>query len=286
MLSRKWKRVWPFIVICGTCVSLAAILFVQGRANERLIAGQTLGVFEEAFASKVVDRFGSPRLRVRHGEEVFCVQEPQITDIRSSEVISDFSSTFELNWKLSHVENLADCDFDESTFFVLQGRRPKDAEFANLVEKIVGSKPQDPSSIFPEWTKGLSVSLPGLGYKEFVFTSSYEGVPFHSERSIMLEELLQSILRASDVPSNEIISLLGEDLSVENYKLWFDKNPMGLCSVDIILMELILGPSTSHLRTMEEMRGYLVSNFSKLFKVAETRGENLIQYSDHRCWVW
>ncbi len=247
---------------------------------------QTLDVFDAAFVSKAVDRFGSPVLRVRDGKEKFCIQEPQTAAIYSSKVILDLSNTFRQSWELYHVNNLSDCDIGETTFFVLQGRHPGESEFSKLVENIVGTKPQDPSSIFPEWVKGLSVSLPGLGYREFIFASSYEGVPFHSERSILLEELLQSILRASDIPSNEIISLLGEDSSIENYKLWFDKNPMGLCSVDILLLELVLGPSTSHLRTMEEMRTYLTSNFSELLEAAEVRGESLVQYSDQRCWVW
>lgn len=281
MLTSHKKKFTLVIVLCGVLIIFAGTLLARGG-----IVGQTQQIFDGAFATKVTDGINNPILRVRNGSETFCIQEAVATKVPAGKLISDLSDAFNLDWKQIHVADLADCPAGETVFYVLRGERPDQTELLDLIEGIVGSRPPDPSSIFPEWARGLSVSLPGPGGRELVFASYGEGMPHDVANSILSEELLQSILRASDVPSTEIVSLLGEDLRDKDYAQWFHNNPMGFCSVDIVLLELLLGPSTTGLHKMDEMRAHLTSNFDELLEAAESRSLTLADYRDPRCWVW
>ncbi|MGZ2259398.1 hypothetical protein [Roseobacter sp. A03A-229] len=281
MLTPVLKPLALAAALCGAVALVAGALLAGDDLAQR-----TKFVFDAAFASKVTDSIRDPILRVRSGSETFCIQDNGATDVGAAALIADVSDAFQLDWTLVEVADLADCPAGETVFYVLQGARPDQAELLDLVETIVGSRPPNPDAIFPEWARGLSVSLPGPGNREFVFASSSADMPDEVARSILSEELLQSILRASDVPSTEIVSLLGEDLRNKDYAQWFHHNPIGFCSVDIILLELLLGPSTAGLHKMDQMRTYLASNFDDLLKAAETRGRGLTSYRDHRCWVW
>ncbi|WP_370400818.1 hypothetical protein [Sulfitobacter sp. JB4-11] len=234
----------------------------------------------------MTEQISNPILRVRQGSETFCIQENHATRTWASTLIADLSDAFELGWRQILVDDLAACPEDITTFYVLQGARPDQAALLDLMEGIVGSRPPDPAAIFPEWARGMSVSLPGPGHREFVLASSYSDMPHGVARSILSEELLQSILRASDVDATQIVSLLAEDLRNKDYSAWFENNPMGFCSVDIVLLELLLGPSTANLRKMDQMRAYLTTSFDALLEAAESRAKSLSLYRDPRCWVW
>ncbi|WP_300059057.1 hypothetical protein [uncultured Roseobacter sp.] len=268
-------------LLCGGLAALASTLLARDD-----ISSQAERIFDGAFASKMTEQIGDPILRVRTGTETFCIQQDTAAGVPASTLISDLSEAFGLDWRQIEVDDLADCPADKTTFYVLQGARPAQGDLLDLVAGIVGSTPPNPDAMFPDWALGLSVSLPGPGHREFVFATSVADMPGDVARSILSEELLQSILRASDVDSREIISLLGEDLRNTDYAQWFHNNPIGFCTVDIVLLELLLGPSTSGLHKMAQMRAHLTSDFDALLAAAETRAPKLGAYADPRCWAW
>ena len=262
----------------------ALIIGVFEYSSHRELKNQTVDIFDKAFASKIVDRFGSPVLRVRRGDEIFCIQEPASASIHVGRSIADLSTTFELEWKQIHVENLIECP-ENTTFYILHDKQlPERAKLVELMLEVVGSTP--PDKYFPESALGYSISLPGRNYREFAYIKMRDNAPEWATRSIISEELLHAITRASDVSVSSIVSLLGNHVVSDDYSLWFQHNPRGLCSVDIILMELLLSPSMSHRKHMDHIRSYLVSNFDELVDAAEIRAQNLVSYSDPRCWIW
>ncbi|MCV3272032.1 hypothetical protein [Roseobacter sinensis] len=269
------------IALCAGLAALASTLLARGD-----LAAKTQSIFDAAFASKISDEISNPILRVRNGSETFCIQEHSGAAFPPSRIVSDMAEAFELGWTQVLVDDLADCPTDSTTFYVVQGERPDQSELLDVMERIVGSGPPNPDELFPEWALGLSVDLPGSRHRSFTFSTFADDMPQEVARSIMTEELIQSILRASDVETTEIVSLLGEDLRNKDYSQWFHNNPIGLCSVDIVLLELLLGPSTSGLHKMEQMRAHLRTEFDALLAAAATRAQHLSEYRDDRCWVW
>jgi len=243
---------------------------------------QSVEIFDKAFASKIVDRFGSPRLKVRNGNEIFCVRENATAPVSAEQVISDLSTAFELNWNKVRVASLSKCPKD-TTFFILHDKQPDESALVNLMLEIAGSAPSNFDEYFPEFSLGYSINIPGPGYRYFVFVKVEEDMPDWISRSILTEEILQATLRASDVPTSNIISLLGENSVSDDYSLWFNHNPSGLCRTDLIFMEMLLGPTTPHLRDMGELRNYLISDFNKLTDSAKIRAQGLEGYVDARC---
>ncbi len=274
------------IIAFGAVPCAAFAVAASGLFARADIIGDAREVFETAFASKVTAPIPNPILRVRTGTEMFCIESVEGTRVPPADLIDALSDAFELGWKTVAVADLADCPAGETTFYVLQGQRPSQSELLDLIEGIVGSRPPDPDAVFPPWALGLSVSLPGPGHREFVFASETRDMPQEVARSILSEELLQSILRASDVPATEIVSLLGEDQRNTDYAQWFHHNPIGFCSVDVVLLELLLGPSTAGLHKMEQMRAHLSAQGDALLQAAAARAPALAAYSDSRCWGW
>lgn len=285
-MSRIWIWSALFVSLFAGGTS-AAFSWVEHQSDLEALKSDTLMMFDETFASKKAEaRFVDPVLRVRDGFELFCIQEDLSATTRASMLVKDVSEAFRLDLKLTLTNDLAKCPLEETTFYILQGERPETAKMVSLMDRVVGGVPSEPDKVFLDWAHGYSISLPGPGYREFAFSSSYAGVPDHVVKSILVEEMTHAILRADDVPTDKIVSILGEDLSVIDYVHWFVKNPEGYCSVDILLMELLLGPSTAHLETMGEMRTYIETDFRKLFRAAKKRARDLDYYADSRCWAW
>jgi len=251
------------------------------------LKSDTLDVFDKAFDKhKKLERFVDPVLRVRDGLEHFCIQEDEAATTRASTLVKDVSDAFGLDWKIHIVDHLIDCAHDETVFIFLQGELLEMSEMEALMERIVGDAPPDMSAVFPAEALGYSISLPGPGYREFAFAITHEALPDDALMSILVEEFTHGLLRGSDIRVNHIVSILGEDHDVIDYHHWFLKNPKGYCAVDILLMELLLGPSTTHLETMREMRTYIETDFPKLFRATSKRARHLEQYADPRCWAW
>lgn len=277
-----WKLIALLSVTFGALISGIILYSYRSAAEAQALA---LDVFERAFASKVVDRFGSPRLRIRSGNEIFCIQESAVVPVTVDQLILDLATAFDLDWKRIHVEDIAECP-ENTNFYVLHDKHPDQIKMTELLYEIVGSAPPDLDKKIPESALGYSVNLPGYRKRDFVFITVQEGMPDWVSHSIMSEELLQATLRASDVSYStvRIVSLLVENAVSDDYSLWFEHNPSGFCSLDIILMELLLSPSLSHLKSMEELRNYLTTNYKELVNAAEVRGEALFNYADPRCW--
>lgn len=274
-------------VLAGVALACAGLTLFGAKvlAQDRL-SEKTLQIFDAAFSSKRKSDNPDPTLRIRSGDELFCVQERPDAVIQVTQIIDDLSSAYDLSWTHVAVSNLLECPIENTDFYIRHDTRPKNDDLRTLMQKTVGSAPPNLEELFPAWAAGYSLDLPGPGSRGFIFTEHRPDAPDFVTRAILLEELVQGILRGSDVPTNEIVSLLGENLASADYALWFEHNPSGLCAVDVILLELMLGESTKSLRTQAEMRAYMQEDFSVLHESAMARADNLEIYSDPRCWHW
>jgi len=282
-LYQHWKKSALFFAACGV---LAFGSFAYFSRDGVAFKGQALDIFDMAFAPKYSDRVGNPLLRIRTGTEIFCIQEDASTPISVRQLIVDLSTTFDLQWTQDIVKDLSECS-EDTTFYVLHDKHLDQSKVSNLLFEIVGSAPPELDKLFPDDELGFNTTLPGIGNRVFVFIRLREDVPNYISRSIMSEEILQATLSASDVTTSRIISLLGENVISDDYSLWFDHNPAGFCSLDILLMELLLGSSMpAHLTDMKELRDYMSSAFEELVDTAELRGQALYNYADPRCWIW
>jgi len=220
-----------------------SILLIERNNRDRW---ETLRIFDAAFAPESDAHDPNPWIRHRNGLEMFC-----LTAIKgggaarelAESIIAEISVAGDLRFRTEVVEALAQCPGDRTAFFVLLGRHPGDAAIRAELTRLTGFAPPVEAGRF-DGALGLSISLPGWDNREFIFVHA-DATGFHvpNMKSVLVEELLQLILKARYVPSDRIVSLLGESLRAESYENWFDHNPRGLCRIDLILLELFVGDS-------------------------------------------
>ena len=269
---------WTLAAAIALALASVGARFVG--ADDRPDTANALRVFDGAFGTGP-----DAHLNQRDGTELFCLfATPSGEDLRDEAVrlVEGLSAAFDLDWRIARVASPVDCDPDETTFFVVLADRPMPDDFARLAERIVGSRPPHPEETFPPWADGFSVSLPGPGTREIVFvdTEDISRSPEHL-RSILVEEMLQSILRAADVPVTGIVSLLGED--TRDRDDWFDANAVGLCQLDMVFLELLVGKGAP-IASVGAVRGRLEAGLEDLLDRAATRRAAIEPFTDDRCW--
>lgn len=182
--------------------------------------------------------------RIWSGTEILCVIAQRDHADQVLNFISALNLAFHTEFNSVNVVNHSACP-SSTSFFILAEGNPTPERLSDVLEDIHGTRPPPGFFMHGVWG-GFSLTLPEIPAREFVFfntlSQSVHSNPLPSV-SIMLEEMLHSFTGLSDLPSNQIYSLLGEDTDVVDYGHWFTKNPKGLCTADLYLLEMAIGPN-------------------------------------------
>jgi len=227
-------------------------------------------------------RAGLPDLS---GNETFCIFRYSFGNVfldEVSEFIQTLNSTYDKNFKFIHFTSHSECP-DDTTFFVMLGGAVSESFLYDVLEDISGLRPP-PAFISTTNLRGFQTTVPGNEFRSFIFAReplhpvSSNSNPF---QSVMLEEILHAVLDADDFESSEIISIFGKNLDVSDYAYWFEKNPKGLCYVDLFLLELELG--TGRNSAFSTPNDWYIQSGHMIHNRMSSRKYSLSKYLDPRC---
>ena len=220
--------------------------------------------------------------RIWSGTEIICVVAQNEHAVQVLDFISALNSGYGTEFSVVSVVDHLTCPTSTS-FFILTEAAASPERLADVLEDLHGTRPD-----FFGYTVrgGLSLTLPGIPAREFVFFNALSK-PVHSDphpsKSIMMEEVLHSLTGLGDLPSTRIISLLGEDSGVVDYDHWFTQNPKGLCNADLYLLEMVIGPNVRATTVRTTSLKWFYENQQDIdFSVANAKIE-LSDFLDPRC---
>jgi len=219
------------------------------------------------------------------GHEAFCVfrySDDKNYHNQVSEFIETLNSIYSKNFTITHSRSFLGCP-DDTIYFVMLGGIITKPELYDILEGISGKRP--PSEfISTKNLRGFQTSIPGAEFRSFIYIRE----PFHSVvsnqnpfQSVMLEEILHALLDIGDFDSSEILSIFGKNLDVSDYAYWFQKNPKGLCHLDLFLLELKLG-SGRHSAYSTPYLWYIDSGHTQHQKISSYKS-SFRKYLDARC---
>lgn len=276
--------------ICALTLGLGAMLpattaTAKSLHSEALSFHETQSFFDEAFT---LARTRAVDLRRWDGTEHFCfIWNDQNTPLRSfaPKTIDLIARTYSLVFTQSHTTKFSNCDQNQTSIYVFVGAYPGNAKLGTMLEDLVGKPP--PKGIISSFpVLGASITLPGPRNRDFIFVATKQdnNVPdLLDSHAIFLEELLHSLLGASDVEAVSSISQLAEVQSDGNYSEWYRHNPRGWCMIDFLFLELVLGRMQAVGSGFNELRVYMSSNYSDLMTKSAQQRRQLAELSDQRC---
>jgi len=247
-----------------------------------------LQVFDLAFGPDIDGTETNPVVRPVNRADGVCIlalDSGRGFQQKAEQIVGRMSQAFDLDLDVMTVRNMTDCVAAKTAYFVLLASNPGDAAIREVLGEIAGSPP--PKEIGPfDGVLGMSLSLPGTMDRDFLFVDTTDD-PAHADNrhAIFVEELLQSMLRAPDIPSETIVSVLGESYQSTDYSEWYNHNPRGLCRVDVILLELLVGktplPDTLRYRSARET----LDTQYDVFRAGSDKTRALLEPDiDPRCW--
>jgi len=273
-------------------ICLAATMLVglsnpsaQTLHSDDLSLNETRVFFDQAFS---LSKERGVDLRRWDGTEHFCfIWQDRRSSLRSfaPKTINQISAAYSLAFTHSHVQNISQCNQDRTSIYVLVGIFPGTDKLSALLEDLVGTRP--PEGIIKTFpVLGVSITLPGPRNRDFIFVATKQdrnAPDLIDSKAIFLEELLHSLLGASDVDTLQSISQLGEVESDGDYRKWYNNNPRGWCMIDFLFLELVLGRMDAVGGGYDDLRFYMSSNYSELIQSSLQKRRQLVQLSDQRC---
>lgn len=203
------------------------------------------------------------------------------------DTIADIAQAYDKKHSFTKVTNADSCPRDKHSVIILLGSNPGFSGFQKIFMTLVNNAPQEDYGNFGEEI-AFTVPLHDVLRGSFIFlddtiVDKHSGRDFRT--SIWLETLLHALTGGRNILTNEIITMLGTDLSVDSYADLYEKNPRGLCQVDFIMLELVLnGYKDIKRRNFDDYYSYLEANFIELFQKAQSRQKALRRYiGDGRC---
>ena len=180
-----------------------------------------------------------------YGGETFCVfgKHAETESLRLNNFLQALNRAYDIDFKIVVVTDAVECPWF-TTFYALFNGPVNHVDLAKVMTDISGDEPPMELLLEMSSVSGFSISVPGSRSREFFYVDTESSAVSSNPdpvQSIMIEEVFHSIIELPERATNKIISVLGEDFSVSSYDDWFEKNPTGLCLLDLYLLELALG---------------------------------------------
>jgi hypothetical protein len=99
----------------------------------------------------------------------------------------------------------------------------------------------------------------------------------------VIEEIFHVLSSLGDLHSNTITSILAKDFRVKYYDDWFDRNPKGLCLLDLYILKLALYGREIDKTLIRHTLSLLRDNFDEISKHMERNLVNMKEFMDPRC---
>lgn len=269
------------LTIAYSLLVIAMAVFNAGTANAK-----NDGISD---AANIIRKLDPKNLSRRwYGGETFCIfgknTEPRSTH-KIRDLIAAINETFGSDFKVLNETDYSECP-SFATFYVMVGHPIEIDELAAILKGLSGSQP--PKTIMQELVglRGFVINLPGNRRREFIYLDqSVQATRSNSDpfTSILVEEVFHALTGLGDFFSDKIVSVLGKNPHVDNYFVWFEKNPRGLCVADLYLLEMHIGHHLKHLDHQVSALAWLKSHSEELKELRPILFAALEDYLDSRC---
>ena len=274
---------YAFLLILFAVTTIVVSVFFIYKNQTTQLKANLIYVFQHAFLHQSESNAIHSTVRIRDGDETFCVSGTQEDTELIQEVVYSISNALNLSWSIIAREELQFCPHEQVSIYVYTDDFVNRSKLIDFFDSAEIPRPPDDIDFFsiPN-TKGFTSQIPNGTSLAFI-RNKQETEESHYQ-SVVIEELLQVILDADDVATDTLISIIAEDHSVaDEYSRWFEKNPLGLCVIDLMLLEILLNPNHKHLQYYNQVYSYIRSNFVELRSDAHKLAAKLNHLRDNRC---
>ncbi|MEP3637090.1 MAG: hypothetical protein ABJN14_07510 [Paracoccaceae bacterium] len=268
-----------FFVVIG--LPLIYYQHLHLESNIRAIAIET---FTEAFQPMSEARYHDP-IRKWNGIERVCLihKDSEKLSHEIESFLNLISENLNHNFRVFKVSDIIGCDQHSSKIFIVLSNEGNESSQKEYLSKIFDKRVAESYYQFGP-LKGMSLTEAYPSNLTYIFVST-ETLNGDNEDAlyVALEEISHSLLGGGDVVTDSIVSILGEDASGIDSENWYERNPRGLCMIDLMYFELLLGDLPPDKRRFSEVLDFFSDNYDDVSMRAIALKEVFLPYLDKRC---